>query len=300
MNKKQKAKTGFTFMELSVTAVLFTLFVIAAIKGMALYNKAVDFANSRNPETTNSSDEPQLNVVQSIADLKLWYNTTDSNSFVPEQAVDGSYITTWNDIKNISTDSANNARQLVSIYRPQYVANSISSNIAGVRFDGVDDYLSFDGSFFANSDYTLFVVEKRLTNDIQQFFIGGTNTATAAQLIVGHSGQGFRWFHYRDIINTTHPNLSSNNPYIHSLRFSTSLGSAYWLNGGSNPDIYNSVSKTPLSSYNGATLGKSIGNITYPYNGILFEIVAYNRALNDEERQLVETYLSEKYNIAIN
>ena len=116
MNKKQKAKTGFTFMELSVTAVIFTLFVIAAIKGMALYNKAVDFANSRNPETTNSSDEPQLNVVQSIADLKLWYNTTDSNSFVPEQAVDGSYITTWNDIKNISTDSANNARQLVSIY----------------------------------------------------------------------------------------------------------------------------------------------------------------------------------------
>ena len=45
-------------------------------------------------------------------------------------------------------------------------------------------------------------------------------------------------------------------------------------------------------------IGKG-SSTTNPYGGEISEFIIYNRALKDEERQEVESYLSKKYNIKI-
>ncbi len=60
------------------------------------------------------------------------------------------------------TANKNNAVQNNSSSSPVY-SNSINY-IQAVKFDGVDDYFTIDGSILNNTDYTIFVLEQRDSN----------------------------------------------------------------------------------------------------------------------------------------
>jgi cysteinyl-tRNA synthetase len=75
---------------------------------------------------------------------------------------------------------------------------------------------------------------------------------------------------------------------MHTFYFNKLSGKKYWLNGGVTPD----ASDTNLNSLATGITHK----LGYSYNGYIFEIICYNRAINEKERVDIEKYLSNSEN----
>jgi gamma-glutamyltranspeptidase len=84
---------------------------------------------------------------------------------------------------------------------------------------------------------------------------------------------------------------------MHSFIFNKVVGKIIYTNGGS--ALINGAGnhKNPLVSYANSYISKN-GGLPF-YKGAIAEIIFYSRALIDQERQGVETYLSKKWSIKI-
>jgi hypothetical protein len=72
-------------------------------------------------------------------------------------------ITTWNDL-NPQTSLPNNPNQNgAATLKPQYTPKAING-LPALKFDRSTDYLNFNGTSIANSDYSVVIVEGRLDN----------------------------------------------------------------------------------------------------------------------------------------
>ena len=285
MNKKK----AFSLLELSLVILVVAALVAGIMKGQYLMKEVqIEMAQ----KITLSSP------VLAIEDLEIWYETTLKQSFLEEENEDNSQISSWNDLAGSINPSANNATQSTSSYQPKYKQDFFGPGIAGVQFDGSDDYLDFNGNFVIGSDYTIFIVENRTTNsNTHNLIITGTGQSAGNTLNHGYnSNTGFHISHYDNDLYHANSNYSQETTYIHTLIFSQSNGRSYHLNGSDSPKETSS-STTPLSSYNGANIGGN-GPPTN-YTGHLGEIIIFSRALGTSERVAIEKYLSKKYKIAL-
>lgn len=290
---KRSYNSAFSLIELSIVILIIGLLIAGAIQGSKMYNK---FKLQTARSVTLSSP------VAGIKDLMLWYETSLESSFKTTEAVDGTTISAWYD-NNPQKIEKNNATQATSSQRPTFYEN-VLNGIPVVRFDGSNDGMSFDGTFLANTNYTIFVVEQRRgigPSGGTTFFIGGTNVSEYTNLRVGYNTTSTMVFSHGSYnLNYTVPSYSAPIPRIHTLWFSQTYGKKYWENGGNNPDATDTrtQAKHVLDSYTGATIGKLYNCCQY-YNGDIAEIISYVRDLTTEERQSVESYLSKKYAIDI-
>ncbi|MDD2599459.1 MAG: hypothetical protein PHO37_09555 [Kiritimatiellae bacterium] len=90
-------------------------------------------------------------------------------------------VTNWLD----QSGMGRNATQATAAKQPTVQANALN-NLPAIRFDGTDDLLGYDGSFFAGSAYTIFVVEGRRSNKNANYILRGTTSANNNNLIVGY------------------------------------------------------------------------------------------------------------------
>jgi len=188
----------------------------------------------------------------------------------------------------------NNATQGYSSNQPKFIEN-VFGGIPTVRFDGSNDYVSYDGTFLANINYTIFVVGQRRSSGTN-YFMSGVGI-TNANLILGYrSSTVITQGHYDNDMSFTTTDYSFPTPTIHTFWFSKAAGKKYWLQGGNNADQTSPSQTTALTSSTGARVGT--GTSRY-YNGDIAEIIIFARDLKNEERQAIEGYLSKKYNIAI-
>ena len=104
--------------------------------------------------------------------------------------------------------------------------------------------------------------------------------------------------HYGSKTTISVPNYSTPIARIHTGILSSVDGRSFWLNGGDTADQTN-VNGTHLIALDDAAIARSGLSSAHFYGGDVAEIIIYTRALKKEERQSVENYLSEKYNIAI-
>ncbi len=245
----------------------------------------------------------QNSPVGDFPNLMLWYETSLESSFIGSERVDGGAITAWQD-NNPNAASKNNATQSTTANQPIFYENIFNGGIPSVRFDGANDYLSFNGNGLINTSYTIFVVEQKRATAGGGFaaFIGGTTNAAAQNLFFGYADDTMmRLTHFGYSLNygpSTDLAYSSPKVRIHSGRFNLSGGMSYWLNGGSGT-VSDPTVLTTLTSYAGSALGRRTGSSTTYFNGDLAEIIIYTRALKTEERQAVETYLGKKYGVGI-
>ena len=234
----------------------------------------------------------------------LQYETSLESSFLSTEATDNTQISLWKD-NNPQSITKNNSTQSTLGSKPKFYEN-VFAGIPAVRFDGTDDYFSFDGTFLSKSNYTIFVVEQRRSAIDFNLLIGGTATGPSNTLL--HLGYRYNTTmtqaHYSNDLNyTLIPAYSQPTPRFHTFQFSKISGKSYWLNGGVNADKTEPTQTSALNSYAGAQIAKynynnNIFSNTY-YNGDIAEIVIFVRDLKNEERQAIEAYLSKKYNIAI-
>ena len=280
--------SAFSLIEVSIILLIIAIIISGIIKSNDLHSKA-RLATAQ----ILTQNSPALDV----KNLVTWYETSLNKSFINEELQDdGSSISTWYDI-SAEKITRNHARQTVTDNQPKYYDEIFAKGIPGIKFDGTNDSMDFVSSDLLNTSYTIFVVEQRSASDADNYFISGTGTAANENLQLGYvSDTSLTHSHIgsSNSISYALPAYSSNVTRMHSFSFNLGGGKKYWLNGGllADVDAADNTQSNPLESFAGAALGKS-------YNGYLAEILIFNRVITDKERQLIEEYLSKKYNIAL-
>lgn len=286
LNSNRSKINAFSLIELSIVILIIGILVAGVTQSSRLV-KQIRIQTIRNL-TTNSP-------VLSIKDLNIWLKTSLEKSFDEAQQANGSAITSWFDNNLVSVDK-NNATSPSSVNNPQYVENVFNSVIPAVRFDGVNDFMNFNGLFLLNNNFTFFVVEQRRSANIHQYYIGG---ATGNFHLGYSSSTSIRVGKYgainSDFFDLAIPAYSSPIPRIHSFTHNSLTGKKYWLNGGLNPDAQSN--NTSALTFYSAVIGQTEGNLFY--SGDIAEIIVFSRDLKNDERTAIEDYLAKKYSILI-
>jgi prepilin-type N-terminal cleavage/methylation domain-containing protein len=286
---------AFSLIEISVVIVIIGILIAGISSGIELYD---DYKLKVAQNLTKNSR------VARIKDLELWFETTSENSLATgttsftdkQNPADQDRIGRWNDINpNIIATAKNNATQAASDNQPKYIRKGMNG-LPALKFDGTDDFLSYNGNFLVGSDYTIFVVEARGSGKVSNYFLAGASGDYFSNLILGYGSNGsISHGNFGNGVSKAIESYTGPINRIYDFYFNKILGMSIYTNGILS--INDSSQKTPLTKYPNS----SIGYYGYPsyYQGLISEIIFYTRALSDKERQEVETYLSKKWGIKL-
>lgn len=196
--------------------------------------------------------------------------------------------------------NGNRGEQYTQSRKPLYRVNGLN-NMPAYEFDGVDDY----SEIAANSDFN--------SNQMTHFVVyDRSNLVPAATNILFNMG-----FSEASNLIFTYAYPSDNQSYVKKSNGGTSklssggivgsnvIASFLW-NGtaGTYQGYYNgnatSVQSDAFNTASGHDVGR-IGafNTNYKFRGMIAEIVYYTSVLNSAERNIIENYLSAKYQIGL-
>ena len=310
MISKNKA---FSLIELSIVVLIIGILISGVTQGSRLI-KASKLQTAKT--LTLSSD------VNSIKDLAMWLETSLDNSVTIDSS---STVTRWNDINPQSMSKINAYNTTPD--NPVYVENVINGlpvikfyvgpEIPADQNFGENIEVDPNGlglSFLANTNYTIFVVEQRVSSGSldgkkSMFLSGHGMISPSINLQIGYSSnKNFIWDNTgtgsgatKDASDWNIPvTLSAAiTPRIHTFKFDTTKGKYYSMK--SNISAPYSATNTgaigkPLVSYYGATIGgKGPGSDDLS----IAEMIIFTRALSTDEIKSVEAYLGKKYAIKI-
>ena len=286
-------RAAFSLIELSIVILIVGILIAGVTQGSRLIK---DSKVKTAKTLTQSSD------VSSIKDLILWLEPTKAESFV-DNIENGDAIETWYDI-NPQLSAGKNPTQSGSDERPTYTTSGING-LPSLEFDGTDDYLKISNLKIDGDELEVFMVCKRTAvnsyTSTASFYVDGTNhdynnvssfvfafeDLTGNTLTVSRSGTKS---------SQTHP--GNGVPYIVSVGFDGTNNTVY-LNG----QAASSVASSGNFSIDNILIGtRRINSVdTYePYDGLISEMIVFDRALKSKERNAVNDYLSKKYNISLN
>ncbi len=295
--RQQPSKLGFSLIELSVVILVIGILVIGITQGSRIMAES---------KLKSARALTQGSPVTSTEGLTLWLETTMEKSL--QNSSDSYSLTNGQNVKNWNSINPTTTSPLVateSTNMPVYQKDGIG-NLPTLFFDAASDSTSGDMltiSFtpLVNSqNFTLFVVTKALEPTTSWGTIIMSRDATASD----RKGYNF----YKDSVNADWEfwggNLSSwyqisaaisfNQPYIFSLN-RDSANYRLYQNGvlkNSTTASYTANTSFPFS------IGASNVSGAY-YDGQISEIIYFNRALKNGERQAIESYLSQKYTIKL-
>ena len=238
-------------------------------------------------------------LIASISDLALWLDASDvDGDGTPDALADGSLITSWQ-------DKSGNGRHADDVVQgsPFYVASSPAGGGApaiGFSTAGGEDQLATTFNFDAlGSDYTIIAVSRYAGANRRRVI----SSASRNWLFGHHGNRDDRWyaggwieqgdtttdqdFHvYSGVIG---PSVNGN---------VTNPGADFWKDGvqleDNNTGSHDTNYKPGRLSFGDWTAA----NNNESSDAEVAEVIVYDRALTDEERLLVEAYLTRKYNLA--
>jgi hypothetical protein len=202
------------------------------------------------------------------------------------------------------------ASQMNSTYSPTYTQSAING-LGALYFNGTNNRLYYDGNILTNTPYTVFVVEKKMSNFLNNYFMGGTTQSTNKAFLFGYraaAGSEIGAFQFANDITytSTQGDLTAVNiPRFHTVSLDTSKGRSYYLNGAvkssdsSTSVILPNISTTNPGNDNLSNLTSALGSGyggTY-YNGYIGEVLVFNTALSTNDRYIVNQYLTQKWGV---
>lgn len=304
-----KNKKAFSLIELSIVLLIIGIIIVGVTQSSRMIKQ---FRLSSARSQTESSP------ATSIPDMIAWYDATTERSFSEAESEDAALtspdvgISTWYDL-NTSLSNKNNATEGTdSAKRPLYYANCING-LPCVRFDGVNDALSFSGTSLVGNDYTIFVVEQRRTA-VANYFLGKSSAPTAnTTLHLGYSttallkfAQGSSTDYYTVTVDDYSAPIARLHTFVNgaiALANVTGADLYHYLNGSATASTLAvagspSTTMTTLTDYSNAVIGGGHNGTSMTYfNGDIGEIIIYSRYLKVEERVAVEDYLTKKWGI---
>ena len=232
------------------------------------------------PDATTQTVIKQAFVPTQISNIALWLDASDSSSITGS-----SPVTAWNDKSGLSKNATGNGTL-------GYVNKSIV-------FNGTDSYFTLpNGTLpFNNSSYSYFVVAKiNSTASSNGLIGGGTNSINNQSFNIRSSGSQ---------ISTAWTNNNSNDITTNINFVTNQIFLAESLYDGTNRNVYyNSLldkSGTPSTTRSQTNTNNVIGSSTANQilNGNIYEIIVFSRNITAYERQQVEGYLANKWNVTI-
>jgi len=223
--------------------------------------------------------------IKSNPNLSIWLDANDSNLI---KDVDNK-VSTW-------TDKSNNNRLVnqPTLANQPVFTNNILNSYPVIRFDGTDDFLSFDGGFLLNTKYDIYIVGARNSDKSNNFWLAGDSINQNENLNIGYfDDTTLRFSQLNNNLDETVDPFA--NPEFRLFNFSNNLvGKNIEQNGLS---IAGNTNTTDLISFNNASIGNVL-NTDY-LDGDIAEILIFNANLTEYDKSIVLDYLNTKYNIYI-
>ncbi len=300
----KSSRLGFSLIELSIVILVIGILVIGITQGSRVMSTAkIKSANA----LTNGSP------VTSIPNLGLWVEASDQQNLKSSAVAsisttdygnisDGSLISAWSD-RNQQSSNKITLTAPGDSNRPAYLQNGINSlpSISFTRTSSQRLSSTIAPITEGNTNYTMIAVFRPTTS------LAATNYVVAQSPVTSTASRQGAIF-----LNTTSIGFSglSNDYMASSLTLNTNYIVAIRVNNNlaNNITVYtNGVSSTgasvtPASLNIGAeviTLGARTGAAGH-FDGLISEIIIYNRALNNTEISSINSYLSTKYAIKLN
>lgn len=246
--------------------------------------------------------------VLAIDDLALWLDATAEKAIVTSVGStnpdDGDKIATWRD-SNKQISNKNDATQATDAARPTYATNSLN-NLPAVKFTSASSNFLLINNAFTKS-FSLFVVVRTTVVGNVGLGSGGipiiwadaqTNSYDGVPLSV--TGGIANTFNGSPDSSLTHPNtINDDKAHIIFVSRNIETGVRYVV-----PDATalssdaGGAAGVVLNDNVGALIGANTINNTY-FDGYIGEIISFNRALPDDERKIVEKYLSKKWGVKL-
>ncbi len=222
--------------------------------------------------------------------LKLWLRADALTT-----AVDGDYISTWNDLSENSNDALNTVSNTV---RPRFAKRAANGQPA-LYFDG-DDYLRIPDVIVGGStNRTVFIVQRPevISSTTSFMSMGDVSNGNGGRFQIT-SEYGMRCSSCNRIFNQPG---DLNKIDILSMNLNGTLASN--LSAFKNGLLLGVSSTTDLTlNTNGNTYIGSDNTSDAPtslYNGFLSEIIVFEGSLSASDQEAVECYLADKYNITL-
>ncbi|GDX36009.1 hypothetical protein LBMAG18_05200 [Alphaproteobacteria bacterium] len=272
-----KKYQAFSLIELSIVILIIGILVAGVTQSSRLVNQF---------RLHNLKQLVVNSPVNSIKDLALWLETTQAESFIESEAVDGTLITQWFDINKLST-----FRPTVTstLGRATYRTNVINS-LPAIYFNAGG---WFDVNFSVTNNFakTIFVVAMNQNNNQRNYifdnatctqycFIIESNTNSAGHMHAGAS-------HFQGTFQLR-------KPYVITLIYNAG-NSFFRYNGVQN--ISGNTGSNPMS--NNIRIGASCVGLSSPeaFIGHIGEFIVFDRVLKADEYLDIEKYLSTKWAI---
>ena len=229
----------------------------------------------------------------------VWYNSpATGNDWTPQNPVNGTQISIWNDISLFSTQHnliANSGEE------PEYTTN-VQNAVPAIFYNGTTDKMIATpfNELASRTGTTMFIVCKFLDN-ISEQTVSTTNRNDFNFSITGATVR----YNVRIAGGVGTDTISSvdKNFHLHTLVYDSSLIS------NSNRLKYfrdqiqqtldfgtTTVGSTTNASSTGLYVSQSQSGIQL-FNGYIGEIIIYERTLSGDEQQTVENYLRQKWGI---
>ncbi|MCH8523710.1 MAG: hypothetical protein LAT52_04090, partial [Balneolales bacterium] len=227
--------------------------------------------------------------------LQLWFDVADaatrfSNPSGTALATNGQRIARLND----KSPAGRHSIQSTTNLRPELDLTGAFGGQPSLIFNNAE-FLPFDGSFLAGTEYTLGFFVDRASTSSRNIYLGGTGTGQNSNLHLFWSTTNQLEFHQWDN-NFGFPVpafTGSLEGEIHTFDLNTSLSNnarSMWRNGAL---LGSGGSNATLVSYNGAALGAYQNNEFF--SGRIGEVYMFNRRLNNTERIILENYTAAKW-----
>lgn len=303
MNKK----SAFSLLEVSIVILIIGLLTFGVITSKRIIASA---------KINGARKTTAISPLHHIPEVALWLDATHLKAFDEEEPTDGDYdsgnagIATWYDI-NPHARTKRNATAAASNNEPKYYRNCINQ-LPCLRFDGSDDYFSFDPDGIENVDYSIFIVERRGKTG-QNPILGRVSAASNNTSIeVGYTSNNKVFLSQGNVSGNSYdfvpsPAIPSNlkvAPRLHSFISKTMISGsssvAHYLNGDSSASnaTLNGSGLGAIANNSEAYIGiNNFSGSTVNYQGDIGEIIIITRALNQNERKLVEQYLIDKWGV---
>ncbi len=217
-----------------------------------------------------------------VKGCSAWYDASDVDGDGDAANIysNGDAVQTWVD----KSGNGRNAVQATAGNRPSYVSSSINSKPV-IRFDGSNDRMV--ANLYVGNPYSIFIVYKGNSNNGR--LLSG-DLGTTNWLLSTHNGNQISYYA---------------NGWVHNEAGQQSVAYiASAVNDGKTNHFYSNGGLLKSDTTNVSHWGPYLvmgGSYAYAdgeqANGDIAEVVAYNRALSADERERVECYLGEKYDI---
>jgi len=291
---KQKFKTAFSLIELSVVILIIGILVAGVTQSSRLITQ-MRLATAR--QITQNSP------VSSINGLISWWETTSEKSFDEIEASDNSVISKWYDSSPTNLNR-NDLVQTNSTKRPIYITTAING-LPALKFNGSNTFMQTPAySPDLNSlNFSFFAVIQAFNGmppigailctrgSSRGWVLYYTPTSPSVSLLIGN---GSAWV--AATTNTAVTNLNKTD--LISINYDTVNAKIYQnTNNIANFSASMAINSTTVSSI-GSNSGCDSAD-QYFFSGYISELIFFNRSLKNDERIDVEKYLAKKWGLKV-